>query len=332
MQAKKLLYVLLAGLLTLTGCTSSSAPRVAKKPKVTPKWVTSPLPSDTNTLLYGLGIARDRESAINAALSNMLSKLGTTIESSYESNQEVKNSYSSFEAKNNIKSSISQIKVNNYEIVDSFKISYKEFAVMIKTDKQKFAHGLKEELATKRKEIQQVQDSLKKANKLVKYNSKRQVSKKAQELLPTIYIIAQIDNSFDKESNINFVLKQQNDFLKESKKLKFFVSGNKKSSKFVEKVKNYLSQKNFNIVSSAKDAVLVKIDASDNLSRSNPITTINLNISILDKNYRIGGKSLTIKERYSNSINKVYTTAAIHFEEDLKNSNINETIGLNLDI
>ena len=80
-----LLFISIA--VVFSGCGSSPTPK--PKPKVIPAWVSAPLPDDNEQYMYGLGVESDRDSAIKAALSDMVSKLGTTIESSYQSNQEV---------------------------------------------------------------------------------------------------------------------------------------------------------------------------------------------------------------------------------------------------
>ncbi len=325
----KLYLILITTVLIFSGCGGSSAAPVAK-PKVLPAWINAPLPSDNNQFMYGMGIESDRESAIKAALSDMIAKLGTTIESSYESNQEVQGSFSKSTIKNQIKSAVSKVKINNYNVIKSHKVSYREFAVMIETDKQKLLKGLKENLEIQKKSIVQKYNSLNGRDSLSKYNTKKELSAEASTLLPVIFIISDLDSSFDKKKNLSFVSKKQKEFLAESKKLRFFVSGNSKSSKFVQNIKNYLAQNNYKVSSSKTNSVQIKINTTDRVNRN--IAVLNMNVSVFDKSQRIGGKSVILKERYNGSMASVYKNASIHLKQDIKSQGINEVIGINLKI
>lgn len=329
MQLFKSFLLLLFTALLFSGCGGSSAPTPVKQ-KVLPAWVNAPLPSDTSKFMYGVGIESDRESAIKAALSDMIAKLGTTIESSYESNEEVQGSYAKSTVKNQIKSDISKVKINNYKVIKSHKVSYREFAVMIETDKQKFLKGLKENLEVQKKSISQKYADLKGRDALTRYNTKKELSQSANKLLSEVFIIAELDQNFNKKKNLDFITKKQKEFLAESKKLKFYVNGNKKSSRFADSIKNYLAQNGYRVTNSKNNAVQIKINTTDRISGN--IAVLTLNVSVVDKTQRIGGKSVILKERYSGSIQSVYKNASIHLKQDIKSQGINELIGINLNL
>lgn len=335
MQSKMLnpfltLFITLFAII-FSGC-GSAKPTPAKKAP-TPKWITSVLPSDTATKMYGMGIEKNREMAINAALSDMVAKLGTSIESSYHTDQKVTNSYSTLEARYIIKAEVSKIKVNNYKVIKSYKMSYREFAVMIETDKKKFSDGLKADLALKKKSISQEYKALVSRDILTQYNGKKMLSLEAQKLTPMILMISQLDTSFDKDSNLKFISNQQEAFLAQQKKLKFYVSSDKKSHSFANKIKNYLAQHGFVVVNSSSNAVNIKLSTTENITKGNiKIAVLTLNVGVYDKNERIGGKTIILKERYNSSLASVYKNAAVHLEQDIKTEGINSLIGINLDI
>jgi len=333
----KMSNIFLAITLTLvtfmfSGCGGSKpSPTTAKK--VTPKWITSVLPADTATKMYGMGIGKNREIAINTALSDMVSKLGTSIESSYHTDEKVTNSYSTLDARYIIKAEVSKIKVNNYTVIKSHRINYREFAVMIETDKKKFAEGLKADLAMKKKSIDQRYQALKSRDILTRYNNKKELSKEAETLKPMILMISQLDSSFNRDKNLQFVEDKQKAFLAEQKNLQFFVSSDKKSMPFADKIKNYLAQNSFTVSSSASNAVVIKLHTKENISKGNiSIAVLTLNVGVYDKKDRIGGKTIILKERYNSSLSSVYKNAAIHFEQDIKSQGINKLIGINLNI
>jgi len=325
-------FIVTFTILVFTGC-GGSTPAPVKKPAPIPAWVNSILPNDTQTTMYGLATAKTREAAINAALSDMVSRLGTTVESSFESIEKETNNFSELSMKSIIKAEISKIKVNNYKVIKAHRISYREFAVMIATDKPKFIQGLKETLATRKKSIIQKDEALKYQDALTRYNTRKVLSKEASSLLPTILILAEIDASFDKKANTLFVSTKQKEFLNESNRLGFYVAGNRKSAKFIDKIKNYLASRGFHVVSSKRDAVEVKVITTDNVEDSHiRIAVLNVNVSVYDKTKRIGGKNIILKERYNGSLNSVYKNAAIHLEQDVQEKGINDVIGINLSI
>ncbi|WP_373036091.1 hypothetical protein [Sulfurimonas sp.] len=333
----KSLLLLTSTALIFSGCggsSSSVAPAAKPTPKVLPAWINAPLPSDNDKFMYGMSVESDRESAIKAALSDMIAKLGTTIESSYESNEEVRGAFVNSNIKNQIKSDVSKIKINNYKIIKSHKVSYREFAVMIETDKQKLVKGLKENLEVKKTSISQKYASLKGRDSLTRYNTKKELSESASELLSEVLIIAELDRSFNKKENLDFITKKQKEFLAESKKLKFFVKGDQKSYKFAGSIKNYLAQNGYNVTNSNKNAVQIKVKTTENISGSNSmrIAVLTVDVSVFDKEQRIGGKSVIVKERYNGSIASVYKNASIHLEQDIKSQGINQVIGINLNI
>ncbi|MDQ7067088.1 MAG: LPP20 family lipoprotein [Sulfurimonas sp.] len=297
-----------------------------------PKWVYSILP-DNDKKIFGLAVGKDREAAIQAALNNMVSKLGITIESSFERSEKFSHSYLKVSDKSVIKANISKIKINNYKVIKSHRLNYKEFAVLLETDKQILAKGLRDDLEIRKSAIVQKKNSLANSDMLTKYNGIKSLQKEAEALMPTILILSELDKQFDKKSNLSFISEIQNEFLLLNKNLKFYIFGDKKSMKFVDGIKNYLAKNSFNIAQSKKSAILVKLSTTDNLNKSHSsIVRITIKISVYDSGKYIGGKSIIIKERYSSSESNVYKNASIHFMQEIDSMGINKAIGINLNL
>jgi len=186
----------------------------------------------------------------------------------------------------------------------------------------------------KKHTISQKYNAIKNSDILTRYNTKKELSLKSKQLLSEILIISQLDISFDKKREIAFIDKKNKDFLSESRKLKFYVTGNRNSTKFVSILKNYLAQNNFNISSNSKNSVIVKINTKDNISntRATKIAVMNMNISVYDKKQRIGGKTIILKERYNGSKESSYKNASIHLDQDIKSQGIDKVIGIHLDL
>ena len=330
---KMIKFIFFLSFLTcLVGCGTSSPQPVVKKKEV-PAWVNSVLSNDDSLYMYGLGIASNREGAVKAALNDVVSRLGTTIESSYESIQKVDGAYANLKTKSNIRADVSKIKINNYKVIKSYKLSYKEFAVMVAVDKMKFINGLKTELTIKKKSIKEALLAVERLNAIERYNRKKELFQQAKSLFSSIYILIELDPSFDKKSNFEFIFWVNKLFINEAQKLRFSVHGNEKSVKFIEKIKNYLAQHGFRVVSSKKGSVNIVLNVSDNISEDYVlIAVLNLNIAVYDGQKRVGGKTLIVKERYNNSIESVYKNASIHFEQEIQDEGISSVLGINLQL
>ena len=328
-----ILLTLLISIVILSSCATAPLPQESSKSSSElPLWVTNPQ-NDTKNFIYGVALSRDRESAIKEALLNMVSKLGISIQSSYESNQEVGKYYDKSVSKNKIKSDIARIRVNNYEIVQSMRISYKEFAVMIKTDKKKFFDGLIEELKANKKSIELRLASLKGENILTRYNIKQELSLEVNRLKSSIFIAYELDKSFDKNEYLDFVLKIEQEFLNEKKNLSFYVYGDTKSTSFVNKIKNYLTQKGFKLANTHKrKSIQVKINTVENMIAENTINiaVLKVTIDVYDNTQKIGGKDIIMKERYNGSSSSIYKNASIHLEQDIESLGLNGAIGIKI--
>jgi len=303
-------------MLSLSACMGT-APKPPQKKAPLPEWINAVLPNDTTNTMYGMAIAKNRDLAIKSALSDMISRLGVNIESTYESVEKSDAYHSSLHVKNSIKSEISQIKINNYKVIQSYRISYREFAVMVATDKQKFVAGLRADLEAKKTSLKERENALRGLDSFRKYRAKKVLSEDAKKLLPTLFMIAQLDASYEKKNDLNFVNRMEKSYLKASQKLQFFVHGDRKSQIFVEVIKNDLAEDGFSVSDSRKNALIIKLHTRDRVSSGN-IAIITLNISVSEKKSRIGGKTIILKERYNGSWASVYKNASIHLQEDIK--------------
>ena len=302
--------------------------------KEIPLWVDAPL-YDDEKYMYGVAIAANREDAIKAALSDMISKLGTTIESKYESNEEVRGSYSKSVIRNQIKSSIAKTKVNSYEVVKSHRISYREVALMVRSDKKKFADALKESLEKSKESIERELLHVNSSNALEKYNVKKELHEKSQLLLSDVMIVGGLQRGFNKQTYIDFISKVKEEFLSQKRVLNFYISSDKNSAKFAKSIKNLLLREGFRIANQkGKNSIEIRLRTTDNIVRSNQIDiiVISLSIELFGNSQHVGGKTLILKERYNGYKQSAYKNASIHLEEDIKLQGINEAIGINLNL
>ncbi|WP_178861442.1 LPP20 family lipoprotein [Thiomicrorhabdus cannonii] len=137
--------ILLSGVLA-SGCQHKVAE--VKPAVVTPAWLTAP-PSQDGNSLYGSGVGKTREEAIEAALSDVAAKLGTEIQATTKLTTIHASSayrYTQEETQQTIESSIRKITLNQYELVALQALGYQRFAALVRSDKALLAHSLQREL------------------------------------------------------------------------------------------------------------------------------------------------------------------------------------------
>jgi len=262
----------------------------------------------------------------------MIAKLGVTIESSFESYQVVDGSYSNLTTKNQIKSAVSKIKINNYMVINAYKISYREFAVIVKTNRKELAKSLETNLGREQKEIEQSYKALTTRDTITRYRVKKELSLKSQEMIPKILMVYELNKDFQTQGYMDFVAKKKSQFLQEQNSLKFFVHGDKKSLKFVDIVKDSLAKDDFVLGSSKKGAVEIILKTDDYISKNSTmdIIVINLNIATFDNSEQLGVRSIVLKERYNGLDLSAYKNASIHLRQDIDAMGIDELLGLKL--
>lgn len=147
--------MLLAGLL-MSACTQTPAKPSQTLLKSPPAWYLSP-PKDTQLDLYGVGAGKDRNTALQAALNDLASKLGVQVSSQYQLQHKSYNSAFQFDEETTdqkIRTEVATTTLNQYQLVKTEQIAYDRYFAMVKTDKPSLA------LATRRKLEQQLSEYL----------------------------------------------------------------------------------------------------------------------------------------------------------------------------
>jgi len=329
MQSSIQYFILLLLFSTFVGCgVPTPTPKEVKTPP--PSWVYGVPPADSKTKMYGIGIGRDRESAIKTALNSMVSRLSITLKSSFKSREKVEDSYHTSRVINNIEANIAKIKINNYKVIRAYRVNYKEFAVMIESDKKRFIKGLEEDLQERYKDIFEQLRDVKKDTILVRYNREKILNKEAKKLQSSLFIISELDPYFDNRRYLDLILRVKSTFLEEKHNLKFYVEGDDNSKIFVEKIKNNLVKKGFNLSESEKRGIRVVVKTEKRLSNIFvKIITYTIHITVYDGRRQIGGQTTVIKERDTDS-QHAQDMAAIAFNESIKKRGITSVLGVEI--
>lgn len=318
----------------MIGCGQYNATPTPNHTKIPPpKWVYSIPPTDTDMYLYGQGIGKNREDAIKKALNDMLSKLSISVESTFKSKEKVENRYYSSTVTSEIKASVKKIKINNYKVVKSYKISYREFAVLIEVDRRKLFNGLSLDIENKESAIRKKLLDMDSKDRITQYNIAIKMLHKTKELESLLAVMKTLNPSFNIQKHRAFIARVERIYEEVSKNLSFNIRGSAKSKVFVEKIKNFLAQKGFRLSKNSENAVNVIVNVKDNLVHQGiKIVVFDISVIVYDKGVRIGGNNITIKERYNGSQSSIYRIASLHFEDDIKDEGINKVLGITLEL
>ncbi len=320
-------------LMIMNGCSSKPKPIVSAENQV-PSWFLNP-PQTDNTYMYGVAIANSRQGAIKKALDDMISKLSINIKSTYNSKVQQNNYYTDTNISNNIKTTISLIKINNYKVLRTKLIGYNKFAILIQTNKRKFVHGLIVNLNNMRKRINLRYSLLKHQNVIMRYHALKQLTKNAKKMQHTLQIIDELTHNqkFDKLLYLADIIRVEQRFLTLKNKLTFYIKPNKNSSLFIEAMKDFLTKHNFTVFNKKnKNSINLHIKVNDNIYKNKymNIITIYVKIQIFNNALHVGGNTFTFKQRYTNSKQKAYQAAVLDFKKELMSKTINEALDINL--
>ncbi len=326
---------LIAALFIFEGCghTKPSSTQHNKKRDL-PHWYLHP-PKDSKHYLYGIGSGIDRKSAVKTALIDMISKLSVSIESTMHIKEETYGEYfANSISQSDIKTHISSIQINNFEILKTALISYRQIAVLLRTDRYKLAKSIQMEIETQLSEFEHLYKRAKKADRISRYNTLKQIAAKAEKLLPYIYILSQLNASDSNSDFLQRVKKLQNGFQKEQSSLLFSLhTSNKEASKFAAYITAYLLKNGWHSDSS-KDALTIRITTNDTTTHSpmGELCIIQVDIKVYDKGNLVGENTLIYKSYLNASKEDLYRRTAIKFSQELDTKGVQKVLGINLDL
>ncbi|WP_373071614.1 hypothetical protein [Sulfurimonas sp.] len=327
MQAKISYIFLISIAILFSGCLN-------KKPSVkkvqTPTWVKT-MPKDNTKFTYGVGISKTREDALKEALNDVVSKFGVKVKSSFTNKEIVDGYYSKSISSSNIEASVEKIKVTNYNVEKSARISYKEYAVLIKVDNEKFFNTLLKDITQLEKYIESELEKTAAVDIISRYNINKAMLKECDRLLSNSLVAYELNNNFEKNRYFNFVSDVKENYYNVASSLRFYVYGDKNSQNFLKVIKQQLIDSGFNVADKNNVNVInVKLSTSDNHSSKQQIVSIKLNMRVTDGLVTLGSRSFVLKERYKNSKESIYNTASVHFEQDVEKNTIENILGIGI--
>jgi hypothetical protein len=343
MQNRVFFIAVFGMLLLLLGGCASKTPTPQQQPKAAvqklPAWFLNP-PQDNTRYMYGVAMAQNRESAVKAALDDMVSKLRISIRSSYSSKEQQNDYYSSSKVSNEIQAEVANIQINNYSVVAAQVVGYGQFAVLVRTDKKDFVNGLIDTLQQEKRDIDTAYAALQNKNPLSRYEGLQKLQPKLQKLRGDLNIVDELYAStsgvkkFDKLDILSGIVKIHQRFLDAQNALNFYIVYDKNSTPFVDTMKDFLSKKGLNIVERKKsDSIIIALTTQASVDRGPymEVAVVRMHINVLSGSLHLGGRSIILKERYNGSMQQVYQRAAFDLHRTLADKTVDTALGITLE-
>lgn len=334
MHAKALLLIIC--LLALGGCASTAQTHRTPHAKELPQWVQTPPQEDTQ-FLYAVSIERDYESALGAALNNIASQLGVTLASSFTTQTKTSEYFANSLSQSTISAEVAKIYIADYEVLQTQKISYDAYALLVRSDKNKLYEALSSQLVLEKNSIEKEFASLAhEDSKLLRYNAKALLAGKAHAMMPKINAAAALHSSFDKTLYTDFVSMLHESFIKEQSTLRFRLQSDEASDVFLQKLAEYLTQKSLRLGDTTdKNTITIKLATKQHATEGLGVPIVNVTNDVALYNYDttyLGGKRNIFKVRQSQNDAQTLQNAALAFEAMLREKGLQEVLGIDLKI
>lgn len=315
------------------GC--SSKPKLAlETEKPLPEWYLNP-PANTHELLTGIGAGKTLEDATDSALSNMVSRLGVSIESKFESITSTSQYSYSNKSVEYLKSEVSKIRVSNYELVFTEKIKYNEFVVMVQSHRAQFIKDLTQQVNDKLAAENQKINTARSDNALKRYHVAKNSADEVAKLESTIMVLSGMEPSFNNEYYQKKI--QDHHTLSENarRNIVFVIKTDTKSLKASTPIKNALSQEGFKVHNSQpRDGVLfinLETHIQHNRSMGFQIAEMFMDLRTSDHQGKlIGSNSVTLTGHATRGFDMAEAAAIEQISEEIKKQGIAKLLGIEL--
>ena len=243
----KLSFIFIAVLLLLVGC--SKPPTVEVPPKPQPLWMTNP-PADASSL-YGVGEGVDKETALANALNSIASTLSVSVKSKLTTDTRVY-TYNGVENytrddEQKVALHVKELRLSNYEILESEKIGFNSYAVLVKAYKSALFKSLKDETDKTITLLKNDESTSKSANILEQFYFYEHASYVSDDLFYKSLVLKVLKPSFDDGYIMAEINSINESFSKLKSNITFSVTADKESQNLIDPFKSILSDRGFQI-------------------------------------------------------------------------------------
>lgn len=331
-----LIVPLIFSTLFLAGCGAKKEVEAVQK-KVLPSWYVNP-PKTTASTLYAIGEGEDRDEALKNALNMMTSTLSVSISSQYESKKVVQeglvNTHQSTVV-SETKSDVKNIRISSYELMESHKLGFNNYIVLIRSDKQKLFESLKHELQQKFALADAHIDSLSSQNAIKRLRGYKKVKREIKDVPDTIVVMNVLDGSFEGKEYIKKIDIINSSYEKLLSSISVEIEYDSDSKVLEAPIKEGFTAKGVEIKNSKGSAhFIVSIDSDVEQKDSSfgfALARFAIDISVKDhKGSIVASNKLNIVGYSTQGYDVAKEDVAIKLDEMIKKEGIYKVTGLNL--
>ncbi len=294
-----------------------------------PSWYINPFSNDSVNL-YGVGEGFTIQEASKSALNNLAAKLAVTISSDSSTLMEENNYSANEEFRGKISERVQEVTFNNYDINNSHKEGM-TFYAQVKVDRNNFIKEQKSILAQKHKIMQNLYNSSKNKNILIRRNK----LSKIVDISASASIINQILNGLKVNPNYQKNLDKYQ-FYKDSydnilDKIEFFIKSD--NIKIKDAVIEGLNENNLKVVSlkknNSKNLVIIDIKTTSSVKKiyGSNITNLKLKFKLISNKNKILASNITEVSGASVGNHNSFGIAVKNFSKKIKKEGILQIIG-----
>lgn len=247
--------------LIFTACSSTKPPLTTKEVSVLPEWYLNP-PANSEQYLYGIGEGNNMDEARKKALETMVSQLGVSIASTYESTLKVHKKYAEYFTKETsfeLTSEVAKIHISNHEVLQGERLNYKQFIVLIRSDRPQFSQALQKEVQHQLNTIGMDHEAIKQSNVLSRHAFYDKSLQSLNALFSTVLVLNALEPTYDDQAYFKTVDQLNTQFQALKERMTFSLQGNADSTAFQDEIAVALGSDNKRITKQRHDKDHIRI-------------------------------------------------------------------------
>ncbi len=336
MQLRFLLTLFIMLTLFFGGCASDKKSVFVPK-KTLPEWYKSPPLSDNETL-YAIGEGKNKEDAIANGLSMMISTLSVSLSSDFRAKtvvHEGRTNSSEARYESDVKSSVKEIRISNYELLNAESLGFKKYAVLLRSKKGQLFDSMLEETHQEFALLDEKERTVQTQNGVKKLAFYKESLKKLSTLPNRLIVMGVLNNSFESAPYLAKFQAYESAYEQTLRGVTFFVSTSQNVANLQKVIEKGLSQEKLSIASqgSADMHFHVHLDANIQQANSYGFTLARSEINIVTKESSgavVGTNRLSIIGQSSQGYEVAKQNLAIKLSELIKKEGIAKVLGLNI--
>jgi hypothetical protein len=331
-----MLLVLVTCLVTACQSVDSQLVRQYEDATIVPTWVNA-VPQDSGQFLYGIGEGKNRQAAIQNALTDLAAKLGITVSAQFNSTITVqKYGYELVkqDTQKIISTEIKAITINQYQVEKSYSPLPTLVYVLLKTDKHKLFVNYKQELDQQVRHYQVGRQQLRSAGVLQRYQHVHQEQQKLAVFFRKMLIAEVLNPQMDMHAYLQYEQQVIDDKRHLKQLIKFKVLANNSiSHQLAAVLKVHLAQKQLLAINAASKFKL-KVSVSESLSQAYDfyIGRYTVTVSVYESGKQVAGRQFYIKGQGTKNYQAAQRQAIKKFAKIFNTQTLWQVLGLSTQI